>query len=115
MFWKIAYYTYQAAIAGAYIVFVQPQSEHAESALEDLAVLVDFFDRMPERWTGLKMAKHGLRVLRKLAVAARETPEAASMVAVGQGQGRGIGVERWCRRRRRRRLHPLMWAEKEGS
>lgn len=79
MFWKIAYYTYQAAIAGAYIVFVRPQSKHAQSALEDLAVLVDFFDRMPERWTGLKMAKHGLRVLRKLAVAARETPEAASM------------------------------------
>ncbi|KAJ9477151.1 C6 transcription factor [Pseudozyma hubeiensis] len=79
MFWKIAYYTYQAAIAGAYIVFVNPQSKHAESALEDLAILTDFFDRMPEKWTGLKMAKPGLRVLRKLAVAARETPEAASM------------------------------------
>lgn len=79
MFWKIAYYTYQAAIAGAYIVFVHPQSKHAESALEDLAILTEFFDRMPEKWTGLKMAKPGLRVLRKLAVAARETPEAASM------------------------------------
>ncbi|SPO19706.1 uncharacterized protein UTRI_00097_B [Ustilago trichophora] len=90
MFWKIAYYTYQAAIAGAYIVFVHPQSKHAESALEDLAILTDFFDRMPEKWTGLKMAKHGLRVLRKLAVAARETPEAASM-ALRQEGGVGAG------------------------
>ncbi|CBQ67448.1 conserved hypothetical protein [Sporisorium reilianum SRZ2] len=86
MFWKIAYYTYQAAIAGAYIVFVHPQSKHAESALEDLAILTDFFDRMPERWTGLKMAKTGLRVLRKLAVAARETPEAASMALRNSSQ-----------------------------
>lgn len=96
MFWKIAYYTYQAAIAGAYIVFVNPQSKHAESALEDLAILTDFFDRMPERWTGLKMAKHGLRVLRKLAVAARETPEAASMALRGPVQEEtllcGVGV-----------------------
>uniref|UniRef100_V5GUV9 Xylanolytic transcriptional activator regulatory domain-containing protein n=1 Tax=Kalmanozyma brasiliensis (strain GHG001) TaxID=1365824 RepID=V5GUV9_KALBG len=86
MFWKIAYYTYQAAVAGAYIVFVHPQSKHAESALEDLAILTDFFDRMPEKWTGLKMAKHGLRVLRKLAVAARETPEAATLAVRGPGQ-----------------------------
>ncbi|SPO20621.1 uncharacterized protein UTRI_00097 [Ustilago trichophora] len=89
MFWKIAYYTYQAAIAGAYIVFVHPQSKHAESALQDLAILTDFFDRMPEKWTGLKMAKHGLRVLRKLAVAARETPEAASMALRQEG---GMGA-----------------------
>ncbi|CDU23664.1 uncharacterized protein SPSC_02293 [Sporisorium scitamineum] len=96
MFWKIAYYTYQAAIAGAYIVFVHPQSKHAESALEDLAILTDFFDRMPERWTGLKMAKTGLRVLRKLAVAARETPEAASMAlrnSFQQQQGGSSGVD----------------------
>lgn len=79
MFWKIAYYTYQAAIAGAYIVFLRPQSKHAESALSDLAILTDYFDRMPERWNGLKTAKHGLRVLRKLAIAARENPKAASM------------------------------------
>ncbi|PWZ02984.1 hypothetical protein BCV70DRAFT_156181 [Testicularia cyperi] len=79
MFWKIVYYTYQAAVAGAYIVFLRPQSKHAESALEDLASLTDYFDRMPERWNGLKTAKHGLRVLRKLAVAARENPKAASM------------------------------------
>ncbi|SPC65071.1 uncharacterized protein UHOD_00115 [Ustilago sp. UG-2017b] len=90
MFWKIAYYTYQAAIAGAYIVFVKPQSKQAESALEDLAILVDFFDRLPERWTGLKMAKHGLRVLRKLAVAAREMPEAASIVRSANGEENGV-------------------------
>ncbi|TKY90087.1 hypothetical protein EX895_000085 [Sporisorium graminicola] len=90
MFWKIAYYTYQAAIAGAHIVFVHPQSKHAESALEDLAILTDFFDRMPERWTGLKMAKTGLRVLRKLAVAARETPEAASMALRTQSGFSGV-------------------------
>lgn len=92
MFWKIAYYTYQAAIAGAYIVFVKPMGREAESALEDLAALVEFFDRMPERWLGLKMAKKGLRVLRKLAVAARETPEAASMAARGGGEEMGGGV-----------------------
>ena len=92
MFWKIAYYTYQAAIAGAHIVFLLPQSKHAESALEDLAILTDFFDRMPDKWTGLRMAKHGLRVLRKLAVAARETPEAASMAVRAPGVGGDAAV-----------------------
>ncbi|KAN0066583.1 hypothetical protein ACQY0O_000677 [Thecaphora frezii] len=84
MFWKVSYYTYQAAVVGAYITFLRPQSSCAASALEDLGRLTDIFDRMPDRWTGLKVAKGGLRVLHTLAVAARENPQAASMPRAAQ-------------------------------
>ena len=79
MFWKISYYTYQAAVSAAYLVFLDPRSRLSKGALDDLGVLSDVFERMPDRWTGLKAAKDGLRVLHKLAMAARDNPQAASM------------------------------------
>ncbi|SPO35276.1 uncharacterized protein PSFLO_00747 [Pseudozyma flocculosa] len=92
MFWKVSFYSYQAVVVGAYIVFLRPNSEHAASALEDLACLTDIFDRMPDRWTGLKVAKGGLRVLYKLAVAARDNPEAASMPRPAQAHQPAVAL-----------------------
>ncbi|PWN50457.1 hypothetical protein IE53DRAFT_95150 [Violaceomyces palustris] len=77
MFWSVAFYVFHAAVAGAYITFLMPTSRMSSVVYKDMVSITKSFERAPERWPGLRTAKGGLRVLRKLATAAMNNPRAA--------------------------------------